>query len=197
MNRTLQSTHGRRSLRFGYNQAEILDGPSRQLVCAGQTSVDAEGNPQHAGDMRGQMALALDNLEAVLSAADMSLANITRLNIYGHRRGRSHQELRPARRPIRAAQRRSSNDRARCHPKLAIPPLMFEIRGHRRRLKLTPDGSLDTSPESSSLEVVSMDVEQVVMQWTQQRGKHIAILGSTLGGRGRARASAYAVMGTW
>ena len=32
-----------------------------------------------------------------------------------------------------------------------------------------------------------MDVEQVVMQWTQQRGKHIAILGSTLGGRGRAR----------
>ena len=42
-----------------------------------------------------------------------------------------------------------------------------------------------------------MDVEQVVMQWTQQRGKHIAILGSTLGGRGRARASAYAAMGSW
>ena len=70
------------SLKLGYNQAEIIEGGSRQLVCAGQTSVDAEGNPQHAGDMRGQMTLVLDNLEAVLSAADMSLANITRLEIF-------------------------------------------------------------------------------------------------------------------
>ena len=31
--------------------------------------------------MRGQIALALDNLEAVLKAAGMSLANVTRLNI--------------------------------------------------------------------------------------------------------------------
>ena len=70
------------SLRFGYNQAEILEGTKRQLVCAGQTAVDAEGNPQHAGDMRNQITLALDNLEAVLSAADMGLADITRLNVY-------------------------------------------------------------------------------------------------------------------
>jgi enamine deaminase RidA (YjgF/YER057c/UK114 family) len=32
--------------------------------------------------MRNQIALALDNLEAVLSAADMGLANVIRLNIY-------------------------------------------------------------------------------------------------------------------
>ncbi len=70
------------SLRFGYNQAEILEGTKRQLVCAGQTAVDAEGNPQHAGDMRNQITLALDNLEAVLSTADMGLADITRLNVY-------------------------------------------------------------------------------------------------------------------
>ncbi len=70
------------SLNFGYNQGEILQGVNRQLICAGQTSVDAEGNPQHPEDMRNQMVLALDNLEAVLSAADMSLTNITRLNIY-------------------------------------------------------------------------------------------------------------------
>jgi enamine deaminase RidA (YjgF/YER057c/UK114 family) len=70
------------SLNFGFNQAEILEGVSRQLVCAGQTAVDAEGNPQHAGDMRSQITLALDNLEAVLSAADMGLANVTRLSIY-------------------------------------------------------------------------------------------------------------------
>jgi len=70
------------SQKFGYNQGEILEGATRQLVCSGQTSVDAEGTPQHLDDMRGQITLALDNLEAVLSAADMSLANITRLNIY-------------------------------------------------------------------------------------------------------------------
>ena len=70
------------SLNVGYNQAEIIEGAKRQLVCAGQTSVDAEGNPQHLEDMRGQITLALNNLEAVLSAADMNLANITKLGIY-------------------------------------------------------------------------------------------------------------------
>ena len=70
------------SLKLGYNQAEIIEGSSRQLICAGQTAVDAEGNPQHAGDMRGQIGLALDNLEAVLAKADMSLNNVIRLMIY-------------------------------------------------------------------------------------------------------------------
>lgn len=70
------------SLKLGYNQAEIIEGTSRQLICAGQTAVDAEGNPQHAGDMRGQIGLALDNLEAVLAKADMSLINVIRLMIY-------------------------------------------------------------------------------------------------------------------
>lgn len=70
------------SLRLGYNQAEILEGTKRQLVCAGQTSVDAEGDPQHPGHMRNQITLALDNLEAVLSAADMGLCDVTRLNVY-------------------------------------------------------------------------------------------------------------------
>lgn len=65
------------SLKLGYNQAEILEDPRRQLVCAGQTSVDADGTPLHPGDMRSQLALAMDNLAAVLAAADMSLANIT------------------------------------------------------------------------------------------------------------------------
>jgi len=42
------------------------------LNCAGQTAVDADGNPQHPDDMRSQIILALDNLEAVLGAADMA-----------------------------------------------------------------------------------------------------------------------------
>jgi len=70
------------SQKFGYNQAEILEGATRQLICSGQTAVDSDGNPKHPNDMRNQLTLALKNLEAVLSTADMSFANITRLNIY-------------------------------------------------------------------------------------------------------------------
>ncbi|MBX2886788.1 MAG: RidA family protein, partial [Granulosicoccus sp.] len=70
------------SLNVGYNQAEVVEGISRQLVCAGQTAVDGEGNPQHQGDMRSQVSLVLDNLEAVLGGADMGLANVSRLGIY-------------------------------------------------------------------------------------------------------------------
>jgi enamine deaminase RidA (YjgF/YER057c/UK114 family) len=70
------------SLNFGFNQAEVVEGQSRVLVCAGQTAVDADGTPQHAGDMGAQIGLALDNLEAVLKGADMTLANVVRLNMY-------------------------------------------------------------------------------------------------------------------
>ncbi len=70
------------SLSLGYNQAEVLEGVTRQLICAGQTAVDDKGNPQHPGDMRGQLTLTLDNLTAVLQTAGMGLANITRLMIF-------------------------------------------------------------------------------------------------------------------
>ncbi len=70
------------SLKLGYNQGEIIEGASRQLICAGQTAVDEAGKPQHPGDMRKQISLALDNLEAVLAKADMSLSNVIRLGVY-------------------------------------------------------------------------------------------------------------------
>lgn len=70
------------SIALGYNQAEIVTGISRQLLCAGQTAVDTTGAPQHAGDMRGQIVLTLDNLESVLAKAGMGLGNVIRLNIY-------------------------------------------------------------------------------------------------------------------
>lgn len=70
------------SIKLGYNQAEIIDGVSRQVICAGQTAVDGDGNPQHPGDMRAQINLALDNMEAVLSAADMNLSNVIKLGFY-------------------------------------------------------------------------------------------------------------------
>jgi len=70
------------SLKLGYNQAEIIEGATRQVICTGQTAVDAEGNPQHPEDMRGQISLALDNLAAVLEGAGMDLSHVTRLGIY-------------------------------------------------------------------------------------------------------------------
>ena len=70
------------SVKLGFDQAELIDGHQRQLVCSGQDAVDADGNPQHAGDMAAQIQLAVDNRQAVLAEADMTLANIVRLNAY-------------------------------------------------------------------------------------------------------------------
>jgi enamine deaminase RidA (YjgF/YER057c/UK114 family) len=70
------------SIELGFDQAQLIEGHQRLLVCSGQDAVDAGGNHQHPGDMAAQLELALDNLEAVLAAADMTLANIVRLNMY-------------------------------------------------------------------------------------------------------------------
>lgn len=70
------------SLQFAFNQAELLDNPERLLVCSGQIAVDALGAPRHAGDMAAQIGLALDNLEAVLAEAEMTLADVVGITIY-------------------------------------------------------------------------------------------------------------------
>lgn len=70
------------SVEMGYNQGEIVSGHTRTLYCSGQTAMSDEGKPQHDGDMAAQLALTLDNLEAVLGEAGMSLANLVRLNVY-------------------------------------------------------------------------------------------------------------------
>lgn len=70
------------SLQYAYNQAEVIEGAKRMLVCAGQTATDAEGAPAHAGDMAAQLTLALENLDAVLAGGGMSLADVVRLTIY-------------------------------------------------------------------------------------------------------------------
>jgi enamine deaminase RidA (YjgF/YER057c/UK114 family) len=67
---------------YGFVQANALTGPSRVVLCAGQTSSDSEGHPVHAGDMRGQLAQALDNLETVLEQAGLGLGDVVRLNYY-------------------------------------------------------------------------------------------------------------------
>jgi len=70
------------SVHLGFDQAQLIEGHQRVLVCSGQDAVDAGGNTQHPGDMAAQLELAVDNLEAVLADADMTLANVVRLNVY-------------------------------------------------------------------------------------------------------------------
>ena len=67
---------------YGFSQAVEVDGARRWLVCAGQTSVDAEGRPLHEGDMVAQLNQALDNLGAVLTRAGLGFADVVRLNYY-------------------------------------------------------------------------------------------------------------------
>ncbi len=67
---------------LGFNQGEVVSGHTRTLYISGQTAMSEEGKPRHDGDMAAQLALSIDNLEAVLGEAGMSLANVVRLNVY-------------------------------------------------------------------------------------------------------------------
>lgn len=114
------------SVDFGYSQAELLEAPARQLLCSGQTSVNAEGAPQHIGDMRQQMELALDNLETVLAQADMQWQNVVRLVVYTTDVDETmkHFDVLPAR--LQAAGVVPAMTLVGV-TRLAIPGLMFEV----------------------------------------------------------------------
>ena len=67
---------------FGFVQAVESRGVTRILHCAGQGSLDEHGRILHVGDMAAQVREALNNVETVLRAAGLSLADVTRLNYY-------------------------------------------------------------------------------------------------------------------
>jgi enamine deaminase RidA (YjgF/YER057c/UK114 family) len=67
---------------YGFSQGIEVSNASRVLYCAGQASVDDNGKPVHAGDMRKQIDQAFRNLETVLKASGYGLANVVRLNYY-------------------------------------------------------------------------------------------------------------------
>lgn len=67
---------------LGFNQGEIVIGHTRTLHISGQTATNNDGAPEHEGDIAAQLALAVDNLEAVLAEADMTLGDLVRLNVY-------------------------------------------------------------------------------------------------------------------
>lgn len=66
----------------GFVQANEVKGIERVLICSGQAAINADGQPQYPGDMRAQMALALDNLETVLREAGCDWSNVVRLTHY-------------------------------------------------------------------------------------------------------------------
>jgi enamine deaminase RidA (YjgF/YER057c/UK114 family) len=66
---------------FGFVQANLVGG-QKVLYCSGQTSVDENGAVVHQGDMAAQMNKALDNVEAVIKQAGMTLDNVVHLRVY-------------------------------------------------------------------------------------------------------------------
>jgi enamine deaminase RidA (YjgF/YER057c/UK114 family) len=67
---------------YGYVQANAVSGGSQVIHCAGQASVDGDGNPIHEGDMAAQVDQSLNNLATVLEQAGGTLADVVRLNYY-------------------------------------------------------------------------------------------------------------------
>jgi enamine deaminase RidA (YjgF/YER057c/UK114 family) len=67
---------------LGFSHGCLVTEAKRVLYCAGQTSVDANGAPLHAGNMQAQFDQAMANLETVLKGAEMTLASLVRLNYY-------------------------------------------------------------------------------------------------------------------
>jgi enamine deaminase RidA (YjgF/YER057c/UK114 family) len=67
---------------FGFSQAVELTGFERVVFFAGQTASGEDGAPPTTSDMGEQVALAMANLQTVLSAAGMSTADIVKMTIY-------------------------------------------------------------------------------------------------------------------
>ncbi|PSL22038.1 RidA family protein [Shimia abyssi] len=114
------------SVKLGYHQAEVIEGARCQVMCAGQTAVDGTGAPQHMGDMRGQIGLALDNLEAVLAGAGMGLGDIVRLGIFATDVDAALQHFDLLGRRFGAVDNRPPMTLLGV-TRLAVPGLMFEI----------------------------------------------------------------------
>ena len=67
---------------FHINHGIEVTGGQRVLYLSGQTSNGPDGAPLHAGDIVAQFRVAWSNLKDALAAADMTTANIVRLNFY-------------------------------------------------------------------------------------------------------------------
>jgi enamine deaminase RidA (YjgF/YER057c/UK114 family) len=67
---------------YGYSQGVLVEAPRRTFYASGQGSLDADGNLVHEGDVGAQAALTMDNVETLLTAAGMTLADVVRYDVY-------------------------------------------------------------------------------------------------------------------
>ena len=67
---------------FSFSQAVDITGSRQTLFCAGQASINGEGQPMHKDDMAAQLTLTLDNIETILRKADYDWTHIVRLTVY-------------------------------------------------------------------------------------------------------------------
>lgn len=68
--------------RIGFVQANEVSDVEKTIYCAGQVSVDEDGELVHEGNMEGQLRHCFKSLETVLAMADATLANVVRITLY-------------------------------------------------------------------------------------------------------------------
>lgn len=68
--------------KWGFVQANEVTGAQRMLFCAGQISVDENGELLHPGDMEKQLNQILDNMETLLEQANFELSDVVRFTYY-------------------------------------------------------------------------------------------------------------------
>jgi enamine deaminase RidA (YjgF/YER057c/UK114 family) len=111
---------------FGFVQAKAVTAGERTVYCSGQTSMDADGNPLHEGDLRAQLNQALDNLEVVLRASGCGLSDVVRLNYYTTDIGGFFAAMDLVRGRLQEADCRPASTLLEVS-RLALPPLVVEI----------------------------------------------------------------------
>ena len=67
---------------FGFSQAVVVESPQQTAYVAGQGPIDPQGQLVAEGDMAGQAAQTMDNVETVLAAAGMTLADVVRYDVH-------------------------------------------------------------------------------------------------------------------
>ncbi|TKJ30274.1 RidA family protein [Blastococcus sp. CCUG 61487] len=67
---------------LGFDQAQLRPAPATLLTASGQGPVDEHGALLHEGDPAAQLALAVENVEALLAAAGMDLRDVLRLTVH-------------------------------------------------------------------------------------------------------------------
>ncbi len=67
---------------FGFAHATEVSGIARVLTLSGQCATGPNGAPQHAGDMKAQLKLTIENLGQVLAEADMGYGNVAGIRVY-------------------------------------------------------------------------------------------------------------------